>query len=407
MTTSLPTGDSTEVSTVLTDLIARTPTSTLADLADHTESRTPAIRIALAFSHVNAIELNLLRSAGNARIARANNRNISLLDLLASATVQARTGTFYVASSVSNTGDAVSPNTPCGVLRDGCFLLPAWTDEPSSGFAAPRLTAMIDTLWLIWPGLSNQQMHRLLSSCTKDLGAPGVDPIFGQGLLDFGCVIRPSGGLVLPGQVSGVRGALYGASTASTALTTYDAFGRDFEHQVLHKSLQNAPGFDPFDNALVHNAGDFLELTANERITSVWLIKPAAGNLRLSIGVAYEGDALFGMTGSGHFAIYDGTSIGVRLQLDQPLSSFWNMRLSLAHYQGTASASYPGAVSDLALEQSNSSIAFERRLSNTASASFRAVCSSGNSGSFNSFGTPIQLFGASNCSHSIGAQILF
>ena len=255
-------------------------------------------------------------------------------------------------------------------------------------------------------------MYDLLVSCTKDMGAAGVDPIFGQGLLDFSCVTQSSGGLRLPAsamtaQVQGIRGALYGASTASTTLKAYDAFDRDFEHQVLHKTLNVQPVFDPFDRALVQGAYGFVQFTAGNEIASAWMMAQAPGNLQFGLGAAYEGDSLLGMTGSGHFAIADGRSLGVRMKWMQPLDNFWTVQLSLARYQGTASAAYSGAVSDLALGQSNASVAFERRIAAGGSLRLQYACSSGNSGSFNSFGTHIELFGASSCRRTVGAQIRF
>ena len=418
--------DSVQISTQLTDLIAATPTSTLSVLVDHKSWTTPASKISAAFPTVSGSLQRQVNSAGNVRISFSNGTGVSLLDLLAGAAVHARTGHFYTAAYLNAAGDATQQNTPCGMLRDACFMLPYYTSprgHHGTSFAAPRLAAFIDAVWLIWPTLTNQTMHTLLAGCTEDLGASGVDPIFGQGLLDFECVVNPSGGLRLPAQlqsVRGLRGALYGSSTASTSLTTYDAFGRDFEHQVLHRSLQAAPAFDPLAqcaHTFASYCGRLRRSTGSDKnlhlvsaispqVASAWLTQ-AKGNLHLGIGAAYEGDSLFGMSGSGHFAIHHGRSLGIRLELDQPLSNFWNMRLSLTHYKGTASAAYPGAVSDLALEQSNSSITFERRFAKNSRAYLQAACSSGNSGSFNSFGTHIQLFGASNCLHSIGAQIHF
>ena len=402
-----------EFSAGVADLLDDTPTDALIELIDHTGWQTPNQRIAATFP--SAAEGSAIFTAGSELLHIAGfDIELSHLKYLALATIYSRTGSFYTAASLNADSTALQTSEQCGLVRDGCFVLPYYRPpdgQNSTDLAAPRLAAMLDTVWMIWPHLTNRQMHKLLAGCAKDLGDQGVDAVYGQGLLDFACIAQPSGGLNLPvglpKPVAGVRGALYGASTASTALTTYDAFGRDFEHQVLHKNLQARPAFDPMHNALVHKAFGFLELTANERTASAWLTKQAKGNLYLGIGAAYEGDSLFGMSGSGHFAIHDGRSLGLRLELDQPLSNFWNMRLSLAHYKGTASAAYPGAVSDLALEQSNSSITFERRFSGKASAAFKAACSSGNSGTFHSFGTRITLFGASNCSHSIGAQIRF
>ena len=415
--------DSIAIDTYLTELLARTPTEKLRTLISRGVSSGTSSNLNAAFTgHYNiSHELTVANRAANHNslntvalwtlTGTGEVRRTSFLNLLASMVVNGRTGNLYTVTQLNPRGDDLLFNTHCGITRWGCFVLPFDLTYPvpdtRQNMVSGRFSAFLDTLWLVWPSLTAQQMHTLLASCTKDLGDTGVDAKYGQGLLDFNCVLNPSGGVQLPTGVQGVSGALYGASTASAALTTYDGYGRNFEHQVLHRNLQARPAFDPTHNAFVHKVADFLELTANESITSAWLTRRTAGNLHVGLGATYEGDSLFGMTGSGHFAIYDGRSLGVRLQLDQPLSNFWNMRLSLAHYRGTARASYPGAVSDLALEQSNTDITFERRFTDKASARFKAACSSGNSGSFNSFGTRIELFGVGSCIQSIAAQIHF
>ena len=408
--------DSIQINTDITDVIASTSTARLQALLATGSNSGQSANLDTAFPTATSAQRTLLEltaqqrvSLGPIGIASAPVESTNLLNLLSAVAVQTRTGHLYTISQVGSTGDDLRFDTHCGIARMGCFVLPIYdpfpTRDGSQNYAATRFTAFLDTLWLLWPSLTNQQLYTLLTGCSKDMGATGVDPKFGQGMLDFKCVTQPSGGLRLPAGVQGVSGALYGASTAGAVLTTYDAFGRDFEHQILHRNLQARPAFDPMHKALVHKVGGFLELTANERITSAWLTRRTAGNLYLGLGAAYEGDSLFGMTGSGHFAIYDGRSLGLRLELAQNLSNFWNMRMSLAHYRGTASAAYPGAVSDLALEQSNASLTFERRFSDKSNARLSFACSSGNSGTFNSFGTRIELFGADNCSHSVGAQI--
>ena len=415
-------GDYIQISEYLTDLLVLTTTARLRTLLSKGNNSGATNNLTAAFPTADC-RLVMASNLCSAGLTRANfagqktiywtvgtNTETRLLNLLAAVALQSRTGQLYSVTQLNEAGTDLRYNTPCGIAREGCFVLPFYDPSPDTAdtdqdYAAARFTAFLDTVWTLWPALTNETLHTLMKSCTQDLGTTGVDYKFGQGLLDFACVVNPQGGFRLPAGVQGVSGALYGASTAGTALIAYDAYGRDFEHQVLHRNLQAKPAFDPAHNALVHNVGGFLELTANEQITSAWLTNKVAGNLRLGLGATYEGDSLFGMTGSGHFAIADGRSVGMRLQWGRNLSNFWNMRLSLAHYKGTASAAYPGAVSDLALEQSNANITFERRFSDKAYASFKAACSSGNSGSFNSFGTHIELFGADNCSHSIGAQI--
>ena len=246
--------DSVELDTDLTDLIASTSTSRLADLVDHSSWETPVGRIFSTFPSINGALADKVTEAGRTRLYSVSHElRESLLDLLAGATVHARTGHYYTASYLNSNGDAHRFNTHCGVLQDGCFILPFYLlpgGRPSgTSSAAPRLTAVIDTLWLIWPDLTHLSMHGLLSSCAFDLGAPGVDPIFGQGLLDLECLVQPSGGLRIPtAQVAGISGSLIGPSTADTSLATQDDFGRHFNYTAVRTNT-HARSFNPLENA--------------------------------------------------------------------------------------------------------------------------------------------------------------
>ena len=226
--------DSVEVDSGITDLIARTPTTQLAALVNHNSWETPADLISSAFSGISGSLATKVSEAGQTRLRTSLGLEKSLLDLLAGAAVHARTGHFYTASTLNTAGNDHRFNTDCGVLQDGCFVLPDYGFfgiRLSTVYAAPRLTAVVDTLWSIWPNLTNLDMHRLLRTCASDLGAPGVDPVFGQGLLDLECLVQPGGGLRIPtAQVAGIRGSLIGPSTADTTLATQDDFGRSFNY---------------------------------------------------------------------------------------------------------------------------------------------------------------------------------
>ena len=117
------TGDSIEVNTDLTDLIARTPTTQLVNLVDHSSTRTPTGFISSAFPDISGNLATIVTEAGQTRLTLGR----SLLDLLAGATVHARTGHYYTASYLNADGDDHYYNTHCGVLRDGCFILPNYT----------------------------------------------------------------------------------------------------------------------------------------------------------------------------------------------------------------------------------------------------------------------------------------
>ena len=309
--------DSVELDTDLSDLIASTPTTQLAALVNHNSWETPADHISSAFPSISGSLATKVAEAGRTRLRTRHGLKKSLLDFLAGATVHARTGHFYTASYLNVAGDATDFNTPCGVLQDGCFILPSYrtsTGGPTgTSLAAPRLTAVIDTLWLVWPNLSHLDLHRLLRTCASDLGATGVDPTFGQGLLDLECLVQPSGGLQIPtAQVAGISGSLIGPSTADTGLATQDDFGRHFDYTAV-RTQPIARAFNPLENAHVYSPSQSTVLTVRHDSASAWVSYSLLGDLSMSVGAVYEQDSLLGTYGTGHFQIQDGNSSGARL----------------------------------------------------------------------------------------------
>ena len=408
--------DSVELDTDLTDLIASTPTSQLLYLVDHSSWETPTHRIASIFPDITGNLAAKVNEAGRTRLSSSRPQlQLSLLDLLAGATVHARTGHYYTASYLNSNGDATAYNTPCGVLQDGCFILPFYLlpgGRPSgTSSAAPRLTAVIDTLWLVWPELTHISMHGLLSSCTFDLGAPGVDSVFGQGLLDLECLLNPSGGVQIPtAQVAGIAGSLVGPSTADTSLSTHDDFGRHFNYSAV-RTQTSTLAFNPLQNAHVYTSSQSTLLAVNQDTASAWVTYSLLKDLRISLGAVYEQNSLLGTYGTGHFQIQDGYSSGGRLDWIHRLNHLWNTRMHIAYYRGTAQTVYPGAVSALNLRQSSFSVSLERHLTYNGMATSRLEmsfsCNTGTWGSFNSFGTPVTLSGKENCEQRLGMALYF
>lgn len=88
----------------------------------------------------------------------------------------------------------------CGQAMNYClvapgnvtYIDPAATSAANSGllrgggtsYAAPLVSGAAAVVWSAFPYLSNDQVRQLILGGAKDLGAPGVDPVFGWGLLD-------------------------------------------------------------------------------------------------------------------------------------------------------------------------------------------------------------------------------
>lgn len=88
----------------------------------------------------------------------------------------------------------------CGPAMNYClvapgdltFIDPKATSQANSGFyngggtsyAAPQVAGAAAVVWAAFPYFTNELVRQTILAAAKDLGAPGVDPVFGWGLLD-------------------------------------------------------------------------------------------------------------------------------------------------------------------------------------------------------------------------------
>ncbi len=93
----------------------------------------------------------------------------------------------------------------CGVAMDYCMVAPGdvvftgaddtagkptyWVGSGTS-FAAPLVSGAAAVVWSAFPYFDNDLVRQTLLGTAKDLGAPGVDAVFGHGLLDVGAAVK-------------------------------------------------------------------------------------------------------------------------------------------------------------------------------------------------------------------------
>lgn len=87
--------------------------------------------------------------------------------------------------------------------------------------ATPFVTAAVALLRELWPQLSAQEVVSILLDSATDLGAPGIDPIYGRGLLNVGAALQPSGATA----TASAGGAIMSVDLGSTGLSLGSAFG--------------------------------------------------------------------------------------------------------------------------------------------------------------------------------------
>jgi hypothetical protein len=78
---------------------------------------------------------------------------------------------------------AIQASTPGGISQL------TWGQKDGTSFSAPMVSAAATWLAQARPALDARQIGRLLTSSATDLGAPGRDPLYGEGLLNIGSAL--------------------------------------------------------------------------------------------------------------------------------------------------------------------------------------------------------------------------
>lgn len=143
------------------------------------------------------------------------------------------------------------------------------TTANGTSFAAPAVSGAAAVVWGASPYLTGKQVVDILLNSATDLGAAGVDDVYGHGLLNLNAALQPVGGTSIP---TGQNVSAGGAPVSSTALSLggafgnalsrgnalsqaimVDGYGRPF-HVDLSSTVQSPPKADPLADWLGPNA---------------------------------------------------------------------------------------------------------------------------------------------------------
>jgi hypothetical protein len=125
-----------------------------------------------------------------------------------------------------------------------------------TSFSAPVISGAAALLASAFPNLTGQQIMEILLVSADDAGAPGIDPIFGRGILNIQRAFQPQGSLSLPGgqqvDLTAVGGqgstAMGDAKTALAGMVVLDGFSRAYT-MALASALQRAEQDRPLGRA--------------------------------------------------------------------------------------------------------------------------------------------------------------
>lgn len=159
----------------------------------------------------------------------------------------------------SQTGTLADYSNACGVSKNWCITAPGnlinehGTETPGTSFAAPLVSAAIAVIREAFPYMSATEVTQLLFATARDLGAPGVDNVYGHGMMDLERATRPVGAELVPLdenmsttvalRAARVPGTMaHNIKSAGLKFAFVDSFGRAFETPMNNHIQIKNPG---------------------------------------------------------------------------------------------------------------------------------------------------------------------
>jgi subtilisin family serine protease len=267
----------------------------------------------------------------------------------------------------STVGNGADPSATYGYLS-------------GTSMATPYVTGVAAVIKGMWPSLTSSQIASIIFQTTDDLGAPGVDPVYGRGAVDITKALSPVGPSVVanssfsiaPGGSSSQNSAIaavgggqataqtlapFGVAGATTALAAgplavavrnstilksavvVDSFGRTF-HADLTRASFNAPIVD-IDNYMASGMFQSVRGFGGAAETPIGYVVASGFTVTTQTQRQYMGDALMGdhaRTGLYDFSASLGLTDGMSLDVG------YNTRMAgrFNAYDATTSEAYDG-----------------------------------------------------------------
>ncbi len=144
------------------------------------------------------------------------------------------------------TGALADYSNACGVTQMYCITAPGTKMDVGIGtasgtsFAAPVVSAALAVIREAFPYMNATEITQLLFTTARDLGEPGVDAVYGWGMLDLERATRPVGAPLVPladsmqplqpARASGTIGRKI--KSANLDFAFFDGFGRAFSAKL-------------------------------------------------------------------------------------------------------------------------------------------------------------------------------
>ena len=204
-----------------------------------------------AFANAARRGVVMVVAAGNAGDFRPRQPAQYAIEFPASVVAVGAVGSTQTLASFSNRAGGYAKEymvAPGVDIVTGC-IAGACDSDSGTSFAAPHISGALALLLQAFPNLTGPQALAILEKTADDLGAPGVDLVYGFGLLDLKKAFQPVGGLKVP--VAGMR-------TADAAALVGSSLSASFGDAVARGHALTTVGFDGYQRQFtVDLAGGF------------------------------------------------------------------------------------------------------------------------------------------------------
>ena len=122
----------------------------------------------------------------------------------------------------------------------------AWS---GTSFSTPQIAGAVALLAQAFPNLTGAQIVSILYASARDAGAPGVDPVFGEGVLDLTRAFQPLGATSVAGTSVPVSSSSNGAlstamgdaSVGTLGAVVIDGYNRAFAMDLAQTLIRSSP----------------------------------------------------------------------------------------------------------------------------------------------------------------------
>lgn len=198
-------------------------------------------------------------------------------------------GAWIVVGSVDSSNNISSFSNKAGVTKSNYLVAPGemnvgmsatnntgYVIGSGTSFAAPLVAGSMALMAQKWPYLKGRQHAQILFDTATDLGAAGVDDVYGNGMLNLSAAFNPVGTVVIPAGSTNVFTQSNSIGVTGTTLKTsssilnfssltslnntigLDSYNRDFKLNMTSNVQTTGASAIDFENFMSFNYGDMI-----------------------------------------------------------------------------------------------------------------------------------------------------